>query len=294
MVNFDGKEWGKVYFMALFLAWMHCSCLCNGSYQNGNPNKNRVSEIRNRHNWNVLTIENLKKGGNDLDLRDLERELLLIGTGKIWDCPLPVEDNLQGITEGKTIEEILEMLEEKYSPNACKDNYEKLQSRKYCSHRLNILSSLTFGKIFIRDHGEDVVGWDSELLKLFLERIVLRLCPSLKKLEMGWNLLPRWMLLEIADLKPHIENMIENKALKVRYNTLTKEREFSINLDKMGVIDSAFQDVCDAVKCQLDSTWIRDEEDSTPIYLHIRMAPCNFFKRIGNDNTLLETIFLRK
>ncbi|MDR1435531.1 MAG: hypothetical protein LBI77_03970 [Puniceicoccales bacterium] len=308
MAGFYGKKWGclKVNFMALLFPWMLCFGLCNGSDKNWNSGENQVLKTNCWSNWYLLTIENFenlenskeckrwKNLKNKLDLQDLENGLLLIATGKIWDCPLPLEDDQRGITEGKMIKEILEMLNGEYSLAACHGDYEKLQDRKYCLHRLKFLRSLTFGENFIKFHGNDVTGLDGELLKFLMERIVLRLCPSLVELKTEWNLLPRWMLLEVVDLSSHIKNMIENKALKVHHNRQTKEREFRIDLCKMGVIYPAFQDLCEGKNCQFDFPRIKDKDDPVLTHLHIHIASRFFFRRVNEGDTLLKTIFVHE
>jgi hypothetical protein len=96
------------------------------------------------------------------DLSDFMRELLLIATGKVWFCTRPLTDLNQGITNGKTIREIKDMLEE-----------------GYCWDRIRTLNLETVEKAFIGHHTRDIVNYDYRYQQLLLNRIAFHLCHRL-------------------------------------------------------------------------------------------------------------------
>ncbi|MDR2812795.1 MAG: hypothetical protein LBB05_03360 [Puniceicoccales bacterium] len=115
------------------------------------------------------------------DLSDLRRELLLIATGKAWPCIRPLVDFQMGITCGKTVEEIEDMLEKKFPQEVCARSPLASDNRKYCQGRINILISIliseTLEKAFIEHHARDIVNYDCKQQQFLINRIAFHLCP---------------------------------------------------------------------------------------------------------------------
>ncbi|MDR1907214.1 MAG: hypothetical protein LBQ03_03310 [Puniceicoccales bacterium] len=271
--GFNNKErLGLVInFIVLFLVWVISSCLCNGSQKWGR--------------WGKST---------SADVQDLVCELPLIARGMIWNCPRPLIDRGEGLTKGKTIKEIREMLNQ-WPENVCRRSLVAYINRQYCLEKIEILSQKTVGKVFADKHKYDVKDCDLNCQKFFISRIAFRLCPSLDN-ELV-DCIPLSILADVVNISGDMENRIQCVEVRRRRcpcqgaaAEAEQEREFRIEIFKSGIGTLAFEDIKN-IAPDMPALCLQ-HNNLAPRYLYIRMVNREFPIDKTTATTLIKTLYL--
>ncbi|MDR1591202.1 MAG: hypothetical protein LBR92_04400 [Puniceicoccales bacterium] len=229
------------------------------------------------------------------DLADLQNILPLIASGAVWSCPRPLFDLEAGITRGKSIKEIQDMMEQLLKTDLRK-NVLAAQEYRYCLERINFLRPRTVLERFFKlctlwpdIYGVQESEWRSSAL--FISELVTLLCPTFA----AWSQhLPATIISEVVDMGADINNMFAHHGLRVHWQKACyygsreiKKKEFRLIIDSP-LIERAIETVRRA-----DPTFdlpVFQPEQGHVLFLFIEMMPHNFPIETKRTATLVRMI----